>query len=87
MERMACCADDEQPCTQTSADTCCATAEQRQHATAWATPVQGSPLVVFTFTPLVPPDLDRDVSHLLAASPPDLGSAPPTHLLLSVFLI
>jgi hypothetical protein len=87
MERMACCAEEDHACTPASADTCCATAEQRQHATVSSTPVPHSPLVVFAFAPLVPIGPDFDVGHLVVAPPPDLGSRPPTHLLLSVFLI
>ena len=88
MARMACCADEEQPCTQVSAETCCGTAEQQQYATVSPTPLAPhSPLALFVFAPLITSGPDRDVGSFAVAAPRVLGSPPPAHLLFSVFLI
>lgn len=87
-ERMACCADDDHPCSQVAADTCCGTAEPRQHATGSAVaPMLTTSLLPAAFASFVLPEPDLGESLLGLPSPRVLGSPPHTHLLLSVFLI
>ena len=88
MERMACCADEDHPCSQVAADTCCGTTEQRQHATADAAlPALNTSLLPCAFASFVLPEPDFRERHVNLPSPRVLGSPPDTHVLLSVFLI
>lgn len=86
--RMACCADEEHPCSQLAADACCGSAELRQHATqsaAMPAPITALPLAAFPSILEHQPDLREALVDL--PSPRMLGSPPETHLLLTVFLI
>ena len=87
MERMACCEDEDHPCTQVMADACCGIGEQRQHGTTpLPAPLAGSPLIPCAFASITPAP-DRRALSLHLTSLRVLGSPPDTHLLLSVFLI
>ena len=86
-ERMASCAMEEHSVSQLAANSCCDSAEQRQHATSSTTvPLIDSPLVAVVFDSIVAPEADRQASQAVSV-PAVFGSPPPVHLLYSVFLI
>jgi hypothetical protein len=89
MDRMSCCQGEGHDGTQAAADSCCAMGEQQRGGTTPGAAFHAAVPVpaMMSFPPLAIPSVQWIVDRMRWATDAPIGSPPPTHLLLSVFLI